>query len=76
MKRIRQNKTSIEADTPCINLTPNRYNAPAIFYVSNIVIILATFMSSQLNTIATQITLLRTRVKGTGIVLKSTDHVQ
>ena len=29
IKKIRQNKMSIEADIPCINLNPNQYNALA-----------------------------------------------
>ena len=63
IKKIRQNKTWIEADNPYINLIPDRYNAldPAIVYVSNDV------------TIAAQRTLLRARVNRTEIVLKSTD---
>ena len=49
IKKIRQNKTWIEADIPCINLTPNRYNtlAPAIGYVSNDVTIPFNHMMSQ-----------------------------
>ena len=49
IKRLRQNKTWTEADIPCINLTPNRYNAlaPAIVYVSNDVTIPFSSMTSQ-----------------------------
>ena len=44
---IRQNKTGIEADIPCINLTPNQYNvlALAIVYVSNDVTILFNYVT-------------------------------
>ena len=35
IKKIRQNKTWIEADIPYINLNPNRKNATAVVYASN-----------------------------------------
>ena len=49
IKKIRQNKSRIEADIPSINLTPNRYNAlaPAIVYVSNDVTMTMNSMTSQ-----------------------------
>ena len=49
MKKIRQNKSQIEADIPSINLVPNRYNAlgPAIVYVSNDVTMTMKSMTSQ-----------------------------
>ena len=73
IKMISQNKTCIEADILCINLTPNQYNAlsPAIVYVSNGVTISGNFMTSQMNTIAMQRTSLRAFVKGTELVWKS-----
>ena len=49
IKKIRQNKTWIEADILGINLTPNLYNAltPAIVYVSNDVTIPFNSVTSQ-----------------------------
>ena len=49
IKKKGQNKTWIEADIPCINVNPNRYNAlaPAIVYVSNDVTISLNSMTSQ-----------------------------
>ena len=49
IKKIRQNRTWIEADILDINLTPNRYNAlaPGIVYVSNDVTILFNSVTSQ-----------------------------
>ena len=37
IQKMGQNKIWIEADIPCINVTPNRYNAltPAIVYIGN-----------------------------------------
>ena len=48
IKKKQLNKTWIEADIPCINLTPNRYNALAlaIVYGSNDVIVPVDFMMS------------------------------
>ena len=64
----------MEADTPCVNLTPNRYDAPdpVNIYVSNDFTIPVNPMTSQMNTIATQRTLLRMRVNVTKIILNST----
>ena len=49
IKKIRQNKMWIEADIPCINLTPNQYNAlaQAIVYVTSDVTIPVTSIASQ-----------------------------
>ena len=49
IKKIRQNKTWIEVDIPCINLAPSQYNAlvPAIVYISNDVTIPFGSMMSQ-----------------------------
>ena len=54
--KLRQNKTWIEGDISCLTLTPNRYNAlaPGVVYVSSDVTISGNFMTSQMNTIATQ----------------------
>ena len=74
VKTIRQNKTWIEANIPYINLTPSRYNAlvPAISaYVSNDVTIPVDSMTSQMNTMPTQETLLQAHVNRTEIVLNS-----
>ena len=62
-------------DIPCINLTPNRYDAltPAIFYVNNDVAIPVSFIP-QMNTIATQRSLLWVGVNGTEIVFKSANR--
>ena len=48
-KKLKQNKTSIEAEVSCINPIPNRYNAfaPAIDYVSNDVTIAVNSIMSQ-----------------------------
>ena len=79
IKKMRQNKTWIEEDIPCINPPhphPNQHNAldPAIAYVSNNFTIPVNSMTSEMNTIATQRTFLRARVYGTEIVLKSSDR--
>ena len=68
--------TGIDADIPCINLTPNRYNAltRAIVYFSNDVTITINSMMSQMKPIAKQNTLLWAHLNGTEIVLKSTDR--
>ena len=72
-KKITQNKTWIEAAIPYINLTPDRYNALAS---RRCLLHQWRHNPSQPHdvTIATQITLLRTHVNGTEIVLKSTDR--
>ena len=77
IKKIRQNKTWLEADIPCVNILPNRYNAfaPAVAYVSNNVVIPDNFMTSKMNTKATLRTLLQSHLYGTEIVLKSTDRL-
>ena len=75
IRKIRQNKSRTEVDIPCINLTPNRYDAlaPAIVYVSNVVTIPVN-STTQMNTIATYRASPRARVIGTENVLKSSDQ--
>ena len=71
MKKIRQDRTWIEAGIPWTNFTPSKYNALG----SNDVTIPVNSLSSQMNTIATQSTVLPSRLKRTEIVLKSTDRM-
>ena len=49
IEKIRQNETWVEADIPCINPTPNQYNAlaAAIVYIRNDVTTPFNSMASQ-----------------------------
>ena len=64
IEKIRQNKKWMEAAIPCINLIPNRYDAlvEAIVDESNTITIPVNSMTSQMNVIATQRTLLWARL--------------
>ena len=50
IKTIGQNKTWIEENIPCINVTPNQYSAlvPAMVYISSYITISFNSMMSQL----------------------------
>ena len=67
--KIGQHKTWTDADIPCINITPNHYNAltQAIFYVRQ-------WLHNPIQLHDVTVTTLRRHVNGTEIVLKSTDR--